>query len=99
MKKHHKLIALLALTCSLTLAPFSASQAVEASEAGYIVGSGFSSLIYTPIKFASALILGIPGGLSLMGTVPAGAEKHSIDIVKLGMSGDWWISPDHLRGV
>ncbi|MEE9346065.1 MAG: hypothetical protein V3U88_10715 [Methylococcales bacterium] len=94
----HKLIVLLALICSLTLAPINASQAMEASEIGYIAGSSIGSLIYTPIKFASALMLGIPGGLSLMGTAPVGAEKHSIDIVKLAMSGDWWISPDHFRG-
>jgi hypothetical protein len=63
-----------------------------------IAGSGFGSLLYTPIKFASALILGITGGLSLIGTVPTGSEKNSIDIVKLGISGDWWVSPDHVRG-
>ncbi len=63
-----------------------------------IAGSGFSSLIYTPMKFVSALLMGIGGGLSLIGTVPTGTEKNSIDIVKLGMSGDWWITPDHIRG-
>ncbi|MEE9424721.1 MAG: hypothetical protein V3V18_07045 [Methylococcales bacterium] len=71
---------------------------MEASEIGYIAGSGFSSLIYTPLKFASALALGIPGALSLLGTVPANAEEQSIKIVKFGLSGDWWISPDHLSG-
>ncbi len=55
-------------------------------------------MIYTPIKFASALLLGITGGLSLMGTIPAGVEQKSIDIVKTGVSGDWWVSPEHLRG-
>ena len=94
----NKIIILFFLTCSLTLAPIRTSQAMEASDIGYIVGSGFSSLIYTPIKFASALALGIPGALSLLGTVPTNTEEQSINIVKLGLSGDWWISPDHLRG-
>jgi hypothetical protein len=118
MKKYNKLIILLSLACSLTLASIGASQAAieviedkqqpaevskasdDSAVADYlaIAGSGFSSLLYTPIKFASALILGITGGLSLIGTVPTGSEKNSIDIVKLGISGDWWVSPDHLRG-
>ena len=95
MKKY---IAVIALGVSLSLAPLAGAQASAAADAGYYVGSGFGSLLYTPIKFASAIFMGVSGGLSLMGTVPAGAEQHSIDFVKLGMSGDWWISPDHLRG-
>jgi len=80
--------------------PTEVSKASNNTTADYlaIAGSGFGSLLYTPIKFASALILGITGGLSLIGTVPTGSEKNSIDIVKLGMSGDWWVSPDHVRG-
>ena len=97
MKKLNKRFVIFIFSCSLILSPFSISHAQAESNAGYIAGSGFSSLIYTPIKIASALLLGITGGLSLMGTIPAGAEQKSIDIVKTGMSGDWWISPEHLQ--
>lgn len=98
MKTFNKIFLLVTLASSLTLAPINSSHAVEASEVGYMAGSGFGSLIYTPIKFASALVIGIVGGLSLMGTVPADAQHHSVNIVKAGWSGDWWITPDHLRG-
>jgi len=73
----NKILAPFVLTCLLTLAPLCTSQAMENSEIGYIAGSGFSSLIYTPLKFASALALRIPGALSLLGTVPANAEEQS----------------------
>lgn len=98
MKKFKKHLILWLLCGTLTLSPIAISQARAETGVGYVAGSAFSSLIYTPIKFASALIMGIGGGLSLMGTIPAGAEQESIKIVKTGMSGDWWVSPEHLSG-
>ncbi|GEM_PF-3201211 len=98
MKKINRNIIAYTFVLALILMPLNKGLAASASEVGYIAGSGFTSLIYTPIKFASALFLGIIGGLSLLGTVPAGVQDHSAAIVKTGYSGDWWISPSHLRG-
>ncbi len=98
MKKLKKIVFSSLLISSLSVAPLTATQASGVEEAGYITGSVFSSLLYSPIKLASAAILGVTGGLSLMGTVPTETEEHSVNIVKLGMSGDWWVSPEHLRG-
>ncbi|MEE9396949.1 MAG: hypothetical protein V3V31_08040 [Methylococcales bacterium] len=98
MKKLKEFIPIVILTLTLILTPINVSHAVETSEMGYIAGSGFTSLIYTPIKGAFALLLGVTGGLSLMATVPANKSDISIELVNLGFGGDWWVSPDHLRG-
>lgn len=93
-----KIFAILTLCLSLMIVPLTEVRAEGAADIGYAVGSGFGTLIYTPLKLASAVFMGVTGGISLMGTVLAGAEQHSIDFVKLGMSGDWWVAPDHLSG-
>lgn len=80
------------------ITPLTEARAEGAADIGYAIGSGFGTLIYTPLKLASALFMGVTGGISLMGTVLAGAEQQSIDFVKLGMSGDWWVAPEHVRG-
>lgn len=98
MKKYNRLLAALGLSIILTLLPLKASYASDVSNAGYIAGSGFSSLLYTPIKGAYALLMGVTGGLSLMATIPANKPSISLDLVNIGIGGDWWVSPNHLRG-
>jgi len=95
MKKN---FAILTLSLFLMITPLTEARAEGAADIGYAIGSGFGTLIYTPLKLASAVFMGFTGGISLMGTVLAGAEQQSIDFVKLGMSGDWWVAPKHLRG-
>lgn len=99
MKKIKEFITAVAFIFTLTFTPTNTAHAADAAEIGYIVGSGFTSLIYTPIKGAYALLMGVTGGLSLMATLPANKHDISIDLVNLGIGGDWWVSPDHLRGV
>lgn len=70
----------------------------NSEQIGWWVGAGFTSLLYTPVKTAFALLMGITGGLSMMGTVPSGDTQVSAQIVKWGMYGDWIIRPDHLQG-
>jgi len=83
-----------------TLLIFSSVQKSYANteQMGWWVGAGFSSLLYTPVKTAFALIMGITGGLSMMGTVPSGDTYVSTQIIKWGIYGDWIIRPDHLQG-
>ncbi len=71
---------------------------VHAADVSGWVGAGICSLIYTPVKTAFALLMGITGGLSMIATVPAGDTSASAQIVKWGMYGDWLIRPDHLYG-
>ncbi|MGH8475992.1 MAG: hypothetical protein ACRER2_09510 [Methylococcales bacterium] len=93
-----KKINILLISCLslvLVLSPVNESQAANAGE---WVGAGLCSLIYTPIKTAFAVLMGVTGGLSLIATVPAGDTNASSQIVEWGMHGDWLIRPDHLNG-
>jgi hypothetical protein len=86
---------MLLLASLLTFAP---PKPVQAADVPGWIGAGFCSLIYTPMKTAFALLMGITGGLSMIATVPAGDTSASAQIVKWGMYGDWLIRPDHLYG-
>jgi hypothetical protein len=90
-----RILSVLPLLVLLVLSPVQKS---HASDGGAWVGAGFCSLLYTPIKTAFALLMGITGGLSMIATVPAGDTEASAQIVRWGIYGDWLIRPDHLRG-
>ncbi len=98
MNTYKRYLTIFGLICALFFTPINASHASDGSNIGYMVGSGFSSLLYTPIKGAYAIVMGVTGGLSLMATLPASRSDISLDLVNLGFGGDWWVSPDHLRG-
>ncbi|MGH8500789.1 MAG: hypothetical protein ACRERV_18545 [Methylococcales bacterium] len=93
--KKSKILSIASLVFLLALSPVKQS---HASNAGAWVGAGFCSLIYTPVKTAFAILMGVTGGLSLIATVPAGDTSASAQIVKWGLYGDWLIRPDHLSG-
>jgi hypothetical protein len=97
MKPPKRIITALFLSTLLFFLPVQKSFA-NTDQMGWWVGAGLSSLVYTPIKTAFALLMGITGGLSMMGTVPSGDTDVSAQIVKWGMYGDWIIRPDHLQG-
>lgn len=97
MEKPKQLFAAFFLSAVLVIAPVQQCYA-DAGQVGWWTGAGFCSLLYTPVKTAFALLMGITGGLSMIGTVPSGDTHVSTQIVKWGMYGDWLIRPDHLRG-
>ncbi len=90
-----KFIAPMLLITMLGVTP---AKPVNASEVVEWAGAGFCSLLYTPLKTAFGLLMGITGGLSMIATVPADETATSAQIVKWGLYGDWLIRPDHLRG-
>ncbi|MFW5443409.1 MAG: hypothetical protein ACKE51_03760 [Methylococcaceae bacterium] len=97
MRPLKRIITAFFLSILLMFAPVQKSYA-NAEPVGWWVGAGFTSLLYTPVKTAFALLMGITGGLSMMATVPAGDADVSSQIVRWGMYGDWLIRPDHLQG-
>ena len=97
MKHPKKLIKVSSLSLFLIFAPMQQCYA-NTNQAGWWVGAGFCSLLYTPLKTAFALLMGVTGGLTMMATVPSGDTNVSTQIVKWGMYGDWLIRPDHLLG-
>ncbi len=97
MPSSKRIITAFFLSTLLMFTPVQKSYA-NSDEIGWWVGAGFTSLLYTPVKTAFALLMGITGGLSMMGTVPSGDTEVSEQIVKWGMYGDWIIRPDHLQG-
>ncbi len=92
-----RIITVFFLSSILMITPVQKSYANN-DQIGLWTGAGFCSLLYTPVKTAFALLMGITGGLSMMGTVPSGDTNVSIQMVKWGMYGDWIIRPDHLQG-
>ena len=97
MPSRKKIITACFLSTLLMFTPVQKSYA-NSDQVGWWIGAGFTSLLYTPVKTAFALLMGITGGLSMMGTVPSGDAEVSEQIVKWGMYGDWIIRPDHLQG-
>jgi hypothetical protein len=97
MPSRKKIITACFLSTLLMFIPVQKSYA-NSDQVGWWIGAGFTSLLYTPVKTAFALLMGITGGLSMMGTVPSGDTEVSEQIVKWGMYGDWIIRPDHLQG-
>jgi len=97
MPSPKKIIKACFLSTLLMFTPVQKSYA-NSDQVGWWIGAGFTSLLYTPVKTAFALLMGITGGLSMMGTVPSGDAEVSEQIVKWGMYGDWIIRPDHLQG-
>ena len=97
MKPPKRIITAFFLSTLLLFLPVQKSYA-NSNQTGWWIGAGVTSLVYTPLKTAFALVLGITGGLSMIGTVPSGDTDVSIQIVKWGMYGDWIIRPDHLQG-
>ncbi|MGR9109069.1 MAG: hypothetical protein ACU843_19320 [Gammaproteobacteria bacterium] len=85
----------LMLTFVLVFSPAKPSHAADVSD---WVGAGICSILYTPLKTAFAVLMGVTGGLSLIATVPAGDVEASAQIVRWGVYGDWLIRPDHLYG-
>jgi len=81
MSSPKKIITALFLSTLLTFLPVQKSYA-NSDQVGWWIGAGFTSLLYTPIKTAFALLMGITGGLSMMGTVPSGDAGVSTQIVK-----------------
>ena len=92
-----RIITAFFLSTLLFFAPVQKSYA-NSDQVGWWIGAGFTSLLYTPVKTAFALLMGITGGLSMIGTVPSGDTDVSIQLVEWGMYGDWLIRPDHLQG-
>ncbi len=97
MPTSKRILTVFILSVFLLFIPVQKSYA-DTEQVGWWVGAGFTSLLYTPVKTAFALLMGITGGLSMMGTVPSGDTQVSTQIVKWGMYGDWIIRPDHLQG-
>ena len=97
MPSPKRIITACFLSTLLMFTPVQKSYA-NSDQVGWWIGAGFTSLLYTPVKTAFALLMGITGGLSMMGTVPSGDAEVSEQIVKWGMYGDWIIRPDHLQG-
>ena len=97
MSSSKRIMTAFFLSILLTFLPVQKSYAND-NQVGWWIGAGFTSLLYTPVKTAFALLMGITGGLSMMGTVPSGDADVSTQIVKWGMYGDWIIRPDHLQG-
>ena len=97
MSSSKRIMTVFFLSIVLTFLPVQKSYAND-NQVGWWIGAGFTSLLYTPVKTAFALLMGITGGLSMMGTVPSGDADVSTQIVKWGMYGDWIIRPDHLQG-
>ena len=69
---------------------------VEWDEVGMWTGAGFASLIYTPLKLVTCVVLGIGGGLSYAVTAPMDNMELSEEILAWGYNGDWMIRPEHL---
>ena len=105
-----KLVAvfLLLALCTVTMVPSAWSQESTAppssesieggstSSAGMQVASGFSTLLYLPLKLAFAISGGIVGGLTY---VFSGLnEKAAKPVWETSMYGTYIITPDHLRG-
>lgn len=97
MSSSKRIMTVFFLSIVLTFLPVQKSYAND-NQVGWWIGAGFTSLLYTPVKTAFALLMGITGGLSMIGTVPSGDANVSTQIVKWGMYGDWIIRPDHLQG-
>lgn len=68
----------------------------DTSSAGMQVASGFSTLLYFPLKAVFAIGGGIVGGLTYAFT---GGDEHAAKRVwTTSMYGTYIITPDHLRG-
>ena len=68
----------------------------SASSAGMQVASGFSTLLYLPLKLAFAIAGGIVGGLTYAFT--GGNENAAKSVWTTSMYGTYFITPDHLEG-
>ena len=105
-----KLVAvfLLLALCTVTMVPSAWSQeraappssesteGGSASSAGMQLASGFSTLIYLPLKLAFAIAGGIVGGLTYAFT--GGNENAAKSVWTTSMYGTYIITPDHLQG-
>ncbi len=105
-----KLVAvfLLLALCTITIVPSvwsqestapPSSESIEGgstSGAGMQVASGFSTLLYLPLKLAFALAGGIVGGLTYAFT--GGNEIAAKSVWTTSMYGTYIITPDHLQG-
>jgi hypothetical protein len=74
----------------------SPAAAADWEEIGMWTGAGAASLIYTPLKLASCVVLGVGGGLSYAVTIPMDNTDLSQEIMQWGWAGDWMIRPEHL---
>ena len=105
-----KLVAvfLLLALCTVTMVPSAWSQESTAppssesteggntSSAGMQVASGFSTLLYLPLKLAFAIAGGIVGSLTYAFT--GGNENAAKSVWTTSMYGTYIITPDHLQG-
>ena len=66
------------------------------SSIGLQIASGALSLVYTPFKCAYAVIGGFFGSLAY--AVTAGNEEVAQSVWNASWGGDFWLTPDHLRG-
>jgi hypothetical protein len=98
LKKMKKFILITLMFLILSTIPIK-SNASEPTPPGYVVGSGVATLFYLPMKTSVCLLAAITGGLSMIGTAPAGNEEVSLRIIKRGALGDWTILPKHLQGL
>jgi len=89
------LIALLFIFICTSYPRFSQAQSGEVSVS---IASGIGTLFYTPLKLTVFVMAGVIGGLSLIGTAPAGNPEASIRIVNWGLHGDWFLLPEHFSG-
>ena len=104
-----KLVAafLLLALCTVTMAPSAWSQesapsavrnseGSSASEAGWGVLAGVSSLVYFPLKAVFAISGGIVGGLTYV--FSGGNENAAKPVWETSMYGTYILTPDHLKG-
>ncbi len=66
------------------------------SSVGLKMASGGVTLIYAPFKIAYAIVGGIMGGFAYVLT--GGNTNVSQPIWDSSLKGDYWVSPDHLKG-
>jgi len=68
----------------------------EKSSLGLQVASGALSILYTPLKVVYAGMGGLVGGLAYVLT--AGNEQTAQTIWDSSLEGDYWVTPQHLKG-
>ena len=89
------LISSFTLTFGLNHYALAQQQQNQGSMTGLWIGAGACSLIYTPLKLAFFLLMGITGALSIFVTAPTDRMDVTQRIYGWGFYGDWLVRPDH----
>ena len=90
-----KFLVILLMVSTFTLTFNLNKSAYAATETGLWIGGAVCSLLYTPLKAAFFLLMGITGGLSIFFTAPTDRMDVSQKIFGWGFYGDWLVRPDH----